>query len=125
MLQACGLAKGGPVHKGDVDEGLISWEPPAFPGLDNSDGFRDLPKGKGKHFSLQDLENELWSELMTLSEEEWANMREAPVLSDSVVKHLYHDLQQTGKLQTTCSFDVMVQLVNHGYLPYEYAPGVY
>lgn len=42
-LQAIGLGEGSPVHQGDVDEGYVRWEPPTFSGLDNSDGFNDLP----------------------------------------------------------------------------------
>lgn len=123
LVQETGLESGGPVHKGDVDEGIIRWEPPAFSGLDNSQGFRDLMKGccvKPK-FVLSELEIQLWAELAKMSEVDAADWREAPLLSDNLVKHLFGEMLNNLNLRTAGSFDAINQLVNHGYLPYEYA----
>ena len=55
LLAEVGRTETAPVHKGDVDEGKITWEAPAFAGLGNSDSvtikmhhwYRDTPTAAG------------------------------------------------------------------------------
>ena len=59
LRMAAGLKAGAAVHAGDVDEGQINWEAPAFHGLGNSEKLNVV--GRGWH--RDDETEDMWAAL--------------------------------------------------------------
>jgi len=66
LLASVGMEANYVLHEGEPDEGLVTWVPPQFSGLDNSNAVDE----EGVGWYREDVEAELWAELSEDDEDE-------------------------------------------------------